>query len=58
MAKVGIDLDLLVRISEIAASALNDTVSHKVVKSETNATDGDIEAAFRTSKSTGLNRWL
>lgn len=43
--KIEIDVALLKRLSEIAASALNDTISHKVVKEETLATDSEIGAA-------------
>lgn len=43
--KVEIDIELLKRLAEIAASALNDTVSHKVVKDETGASDSEIQAS-------------
>lgn len=45
MAKIEIDIELLMRLAEIAASALNNTVSHEAVKEETKASDNDIQAA-------------
>jgi hypothetical protein len=43
--KIEINIELLKRLAEIAASALNDTASHKAVKEETQASDSEIQAA-------------
>lgn len=46
--KIEIEVELLKRLSEIAASAINDTISHDVIKQETNASDSEISAAAYT----------
>lgn len=43
--KVEIEVELLKRLAELAASALNDTVSHSVIKEDTDASDSEIQAA-------------
>jgi hypothetical protein len=45
MAKIEIDKCLLIRLAELAASAMNDTVSHSIIKEDTNACDNEINAA-------------
>jgi len=45
MAKIEIDKGLLIRLAELAASAMNDTVSHSVIKEDTDACDNEINAA-------------
>lgn len=42
--KIEVDVELLKRLAEIAASAINDTISHDVIKDETNASDSEISA--------------
>lgn len=42
---IEIDAMLLTRLAEIAASALNDTVSHAAVKDEAGASDSEIQAS-------------